>query len=281
GLCFGLLPVFNRLAAAQGLGVPTLLGLRFLVAGAALWAWLLLRGEPLALTGRQRLGFIFMGLLYVFESGLYFLSSRRIPGALTALLLYLYPALVAIWEWAAGRHPLKGRGLLALLCSLAGTALAVGSPGKGTDPMGLAMGLMTALGYTVYMVVGAKLQKGASALLSSAWIMASAGLVFLAIALAGRNWQPAVALQAWKPLLGLIVICTVLPIPLLLAGMARIGAARASVMSTLEPLGAAAFGALILGEWLRPLQWTGGALILAAVVLLSFERSEAEPLPEH
>ncbi|HJU84112.1 MAG TPA: hypothetical protein VJ600_07860, partial [Holophagaceae bacterium] len=47
GLCFGLLPVFNRLAAAQGLGVPTLLGLRFLVAGAALWAWLLLRGEPL------------------------------------------------------------------------------------------------------------------------------------------------------------------------------------------------------------------------------------------
>ena len=281
GLCFGLLPVFNRYAAMDGLGVPTLLSLRFLVAGAALWAWLLVRRAPRALARRQRLGFVVMGLLYVFESGLYFLSSRRIPGALTALLLYLYPALVAIWEWAAGRHPLKGRGLAALLCSLLGVALAAGSPGRGTDMLGLLMGLATAFGYTVYMVVGAKLQKGASAMLSSAWIMATAGLVFLAIALAVHDWQPMTALRAWRPLLGLILICTVLPIPLLLAGMERIGAARASVMSTLEPLGAAAFGALLLGEWLKPMQWAGGLLILAAVVLLSFERSEAEPLPEH
>jgi drug/metabolite transporter (DMT)-like permease len=281
GLCFGLLPVFNRYAAADGLGVPTLLSLRFLVSGAALWAWLLARRAPRTLAWRQRLGFIVMGLLYVIESGLYFLSSRRIPGALTALLLYLYPALVAMWEWAAGRHPLKGRGLVALLCSLLGVALAAGSPGKGTDLPGLLMGLATAFGYTVYMVVGAKLQKGASALLSSAWIMATAGLVFLAIAVAACDWQPDAALRAWKPLLGLIVICTVLPIPLLLAGMARIGAARASVMSTLEPLGAAAFGALLLGEWLRPMQWAGGALILAAVILLSSECREEEPLPEH
>ncbi|HJW09867.1 MAG TPA: EamA family transporter [Holophagaceae bacterium] len=281
GLCFGLLPVFNRQAAAAGLGVPTLLSLRFLLAGGALWAWLLLRREPVTLRPAQRTGFVFMGLLYTLGSGLYFYSSRRIPVALTALLLYVYPALVALWEWAAGRHPLKGRGLVALLCSLAGTALAVGSPGKATDPWGLLMALLTALTYTVYMVLGARLQKGVPALLSSAWIITSAGLLFLAAALASGSWQPLLALKAWKPLAGLAVLCTLLPIPLLLAGMARIGAARASVMSTLEPLGAAFFGAVLLSEWLRPIQWIGGALILAAVILLSSERSEEEPLPEH
>lgn len=280
GLCFGLLPVFNRYAAARGLGVTTLLGFRFMVSSAALWVWLLLRREPLGLPTRQRWVFILMGLLYVVESGLYFLSSRRIPVALTALLLYLYPAMVALWEWAAGRHPLRGRGLVALLCSLVGTGLAVGSPGHGMDPLGLFLGLLTAFGYTAYMLIGAKLQKGASALLASAWIMTSAGFVFLVVALATNTWQPAVALQAWKPLLGLIIICTVLPIPLLLAGMAKIGAARASVMSTLEPLGAAIFGALLLSEWLQPLQWAGGALILFAVILLSVDRSRDEPLPE-
>ncbi len=281
GLCFGLLPAFNRYAAARGLGVPTLLGFRFLVSGAALWAWLLMKREPIRLGTRQRWGFLFMGLLYVLESGLYFLSSRRIPGALTALLLYLYPAMVALWEWAAGRHPLRGRGLAALLCSLLGTGLAVGAPGHGTDTLGLILGLMTAFGYTAYMLIGAKLQKGASALLASAWVMTSAGAVFLAIALATGTWQPGIALRAWKPLLGLIVLCTVLPIPLLLAGLARVGAARASVMSTLEPLSAAIFGALLLSEWLRPMQWAGGALILFAVILLSVERSKDEPLPEH
>jgi drug/metabolite transporter (DMT)-like permease len=280
GLCFGMLPIFNRQAAALGLGLPTFLAVRFLVAAAALWAWLLLRRVPLALSGTQMAGFVGMGALYVVESGLYFASSRRIPVALTALLLYLYPALVALWEWLAGRHRLEGRDLTALSASLLGTALAVGSPGRGLDPLGLAMGLGTAFGYTAYVLLGARLQKGVPALLASAWIMGSAGLIYLGLALASHQWQPALALRAWRPLLGLAVVGTLLPIPMLLAGMARIGAARASVVSTLEPLAACLFGLLFLQELLRPWQWLGAALILGAVMLLSVERKAEEPLPE-
>jgi len=280
GLCFGLLPIFNRQAAALGLGLPTFLAVRFLVAGAVLWVWLLLRRVPLTLRPAQMAGFVGMGALYVLESGLYFASSRRIPVALTALLLYLYPVLVALWEWLAGRHRLEGRDLAALVASLVGTALAVGAPGPGVDPLGLAMGLATAFGYTAYILLGARLQRGVPALLASAWIMGSAGLMYLALALLSQRWEPALALQAWQPLLGLAVVGTLLPIPMLLAGMARIGAARASVVSTLEPLAACLFGALFLHEILLPWQWVGAALILGAVILLSVERKPEEPLAE-
>jgi len=280
GLCFGLLPIFNRQAAALGLGLPTFLAVRFLVAAGALWAWLLLRRLPLALSGAQMAGFVGMGALYVVESGLYFASSRRIPVALTALLLYLYPALVALWEWMAGRHRLEGRDLTALSASLLGTALAVGAPGRGLDPLGLAMGLGTAFGYTAYILLGARLQRGVPALLASAWIMGSAGLLYLALALLSHTWEPTLALGAWRPLLGLAVVGTLLPIPMLLAGLARVGAAQASVVSTLEPLAACLFGALFLHELLRPWQWLGAALILGAVILLSAERKAGEPLPE-
>ena len=280
GLCFGLLPIFNRQAAALGLGVPTFLAVRFLVAGGALWTWILLRGTRFSLNRPQALGFLGMGALYVVESGLYFASSRRIPVALTALLLYLYPMLVSLWEWLAGRHRLTGRDRVALVASLVGTALAVGSPGRGTDTLGLVMGLATAFGYTAYMLLGARLQKGVPALVASAWIMGSAGLMYLALALATHRWEPVLALIAWRPLLGLAVIGTLLPIPMLLAGMARIGAARASVVSTLEPLAACLFGAFFLGELLGPWQWLGAALILGAVILLSAERTPEEPLAE-
>lgn len=280
GLCFGLLSIFNRQAAALGLGLPTFLAVRFLVAGGALWLWLVLRRVPFALSGVQMAGFVGMGALYVLESGLYFASSRRIPIALTALLLYLYPVLVALWEWMAGRHRLEGRDLAALAASLLGTALAVGAPGRTTDPLGLLMGLATAFGYTAYILLGAKLQKGVPALVASAWIMGSAGLMYLALALLTHRWEPALALRAWKPLLGLAVVGTLLPIPMLLAGMARIGAARASVVSTLEPLAACLFGALFLREILLPWQWVGAALILGAVILLSVERKADEPLAE-
>lgn len=280
GLAFGLLSIFNRHAAALGLGVPTLLAFRFLLAAALLWTWLLARGTPLRLPLKTTFGLMAMGGLYVVEAGLYFLSARRIPVALTAVLLYLYPALVAVAAWLRGRHAFTGRDGLALALSLGGTALAVGRLGGGTDTLGVLMGLATAVGYTVYLLLGERVQQGLPTLVVAACVITTAGFGFLGWALIAQAWQPALALQAWKPLVGIALLCTVLPIPLHLAGLARIGAPKAAMVSTTEPICAALFGALLLHEVPTALQAVGAVLILIAVVLLAVERTEAEPLPE-
>ncbi len=280
GLAFGLLSIFNRQAAALGLGVPTLLAFRFLLAAAVLWTWLLARGTPVRLPLKTTLGLMAMGGLYVVEAGLYFLSARRIPVALTAVLLYLYPALVAVAAWLRGRHAFTGRDGLALALSLGGTALAVGRLGGATDTLGVLMGLATAVGYTIYLLLGERVQQGLPTLVVAACVITTAGFGFLGWALVSHAWQPALALQAWKPLVGIALLCTVLPIPLHLAGLARIGAPKAAMVSTTEPISAACFGALLLHEIPTPLQALGAFLILVAVVLLAVERTEAEPLPE-
>lgn len=280
GLAFGLLSIFNRQAGALGLGVPTLLAFRFLIAAAVLWAWLIARGTTLRLPLRTALGLMAMGGLYVVEAGLYFLSARRIPVALTAVLLYLYPALVAVVTWMRGRHAFTGRDGLALALSLAGTALAVGRLGGATDTLGVLMGLATAVGYTTYLLLGERVQRGVPTLVAAAFVITTAGAGFLGWALAAGEWQPLVALQAWQPLLGLAFLCTVLPIPLHLAGLARIGAPKAAMVSTTEPISAACFGALLLHEIPSATQAMGAGLILAAVVLLAVERTGMEPLPE-
>lgn len=280
GLAFGLLSIFNRQAAALGLGVPTLLAFRFLLAATVLWTWLLARGTPVRLPMKTTLGLMAMGGLYVVEAGLYFLSARRIPVALTAVLLYLYPALVAVAAWLRGRHAFTGRDALALALSLAGTALAVGRMGGATDTLGVLMGLATAVGYTIYLLLGERVQQGLPTLVVAACVITTAGFGFLGWALISHAWQPALALQAWKPLVGIALLCTVLPIPLHLAGLARIGAPKAAMVSTTEPIAAACFGALLLHEFPTPLQALGALLILVAVVLLAVERTEAEPLPE-
>lgn len=280
GLAFGMLSIFNRQAGALGLGVPTLLAFRFLIAAAALWAWLILRGGLVPLRPGTVLGLMAMGALYVVEAGLYFLSARRIPVALTAVLLYLYPALVAVVTWLRGRHAFTGRDGLALALSLGGTALAVGRIGGATDTLGVLMGLATAVGYTTYLLLGERVQRGLPTLQVAACVITTAAFGFLAWALAAKAWQPALALHAWKPLLGIAFLCTVLPIPLHLAGLARIGAPRAAMVSTTEPIAAACLGALLLHEIPTPLQALGAALILVAVVLLAVERSAAELLPE-
>lgn len=105
----------------------------------------------------------------------------------------------------AGRYRPEGRDLTALIASLLGYAMAVGAPGHGTDVLGLAMGLVAAFGYTAYILLGACLQNGVPARPASAWIMGTAGLMYLALVLASHRWEPTFALRARRPLLGLAV----------------------------------------------------------------------------
>lgn len=59
--------------------------------------------------------------------------------------------------------------------------------------------------------------------------------------------------------------------------MAQIGAAKASIISTFEPVITMAFGVTLLKESVSGTQLLGGAMVLAAVVLLA-QRPSAKPV---
>jgi drug/metabolite transporter (DMT)-like permease len=52
------------------------------------------------------------------------------------------------------------------------------------------------------------------------------------------------------------------------AGLARLGAARTSMLSTLEPVVTVTLASLLLGESLSAMQWVGGASVLGGVLWL-------------
>ena len=268
GCSFATLGIFNRFAGSHGVNVLTVLTLRFALAAVILWALVLPRRQ-VRVSGPKAAGFLLMGALFVLEAGCFFVSSRLIPVALTALLLYLFPALVMLLAWALrGEHP--GRtGLLALTLALAGIALAVGCPAQHLNPLGVALGLVSAVGYAVYMLLGARLQAGVPPLLSTAWITSFAAALFLLLGLVSGGLHPLQALTAWPPILGLAIFGTVVPVFTLMAGLARISATQASIASTVEPIATAILGALLLHESLQGLQLFGGGLVLLAVLLLS------------
>jgi drug/metabolite transporter (DMT)-like permease len=269
GLSFGTLSVFTRHLAAAGVSVPMMLCLRFAAGAVAAAALAGARGELRRLPWRRWGGFALLGALYVCEAWTYFESAVRIPVALTALLLYVYPSLVALAGWAFTGERLGARGVAALALATAGIALAVGSPQGPIDVTGVLLGLATAVVYSGYVLLGARVQPGVPALLGSAWVMGVAAVLFALGTLLTGTWAPAAALARWPDLLGLVVFGTVLPIPLLLAGLARVGPTRGAIISTLEPVSAAACGAIFLGESLGPVQLLGAGLVLAALVALA------------
>ena len=72
---------------------------------------------------------------------------------------------------------------------------------------------------------------------------------------------------AWFGLIGIGVVSTFIAVLAFYAGAHRIGAARASLISTVEPIWTIALASVLFAETLGPLQLVGGALILLGVVL--------------
>ena len=268
GCSFATIGIFNRLAAARGVNIPTALAYRFILAALLLWALALPR-HKVRVEKRRLAGLALMGALFVTEAGLFFVSSRLIPVALTALLLYLYPALVMILSWALrGERPGRG-GLLALALALAGITMAIGFPAHRLDPRGVVLGLCSSLGYAVYMYLGARIQRGLPSLVATLWITTFAAIIFLALGPVLGGIHPVMPPGAWPSILGLAVLGTVVPVVLLMEGLSRISATQASIACTVEPVATAVMGALLLGERLQALQVAGGALVILAVLVLS------------
>ena len=70
----------------------------------------------------------------------------------------------------------------------------------------------------------------------------------------------------------LTVASTILPSLLFLMGLMRLGPVRTAIVSTVEPFLTALIGAAVLGQPLTPRIGVGGAMIVAAVVLLQVRR---------
>jgi drug/metabolite transporter (DMT)-like permease len=99
-------------------------------------------------------------------------------------------------------------------------------------------------------------------------VSASAAVVFVGVAAAtGPRWPGTTA--GWLAVAGIALVSTVAAITLFFAGLERIGPTQASTLSTVEPLFTVLLAAVVLGETIAPLQLAGGALILAAVILLA------------
>jgi drug/metabolite transporter (DMT)-like permease len=97
---------------------------------------------------------------------------------------------------------------------------------------------------------------------------ATAAVYCVLVLASGASLSPAdIPADAWLPLLGLGVVATAVAIQTFYAGVTRVGGARASIISTVEPVYTIVLAMLLFGEHLEPLQVVGGILVLVSVIL--------------
>ena len=263
---FSTLGILGRYAYADGLDPLTILFLRFTMSTAIMAVILGLRREGLP-RGRVLLQLVGMGAVGYVGQGYFYLSAVKYasPG-LVALLIYLYPTFVALLSAIWLHESLSRLKVLALGLALAGTALIVAP--AGGQWLGILFAIVAAAIYSVYIIVGAHVLRQVSAIQSSTVIFASAGIMSDLLMLGSGPHLPASGV-GWMALGAIVVLATVLPAVAFLVGIDRIGATNAAMLSTLEPVMTVLLAAVLLGETLTPLSLLGGALVLAAVLLVT------------
>ncbi len=278
-IAFGAMAILARFAFASGVDASTLLALRFSLAAVVMLTVLGARGLPLPRGPTLGVLMALGAVGYGGQAICYFTALRLAPAGLAALLLYLHPALVAILAAAFLHERLTAAKLAALVIALAGTLLTVG-PAIGGGDAALAPNLLAGLGfaaasaafYAVYIIVASWVGRRGDAIPMSTVVIASAAAVFLiATLIRGPQWPGTAA--GWLAVAGIALLSTVLAITLYFAGLERIGPVRASTLSTVEPLCTVILAAWLLDETMAPVQLAGGALILAAAVLIARARA--------
>jgi drug/metabolite transporter (DMT)-like permease len=111
-IAFGSGGLFARPAYAAGVDWLTLMAWRFGIAGALSWAVLLARPSARralrALPRRTILVTIGLGVYYVSNTATYYAGIVTVPLSLAALIIYIYPPVVAVLALRLGR-PLEER----------------------------------------------------------------------------------------------------------------------------------------------------------------------------
>jgi drug/metabolite transporter (DMT)-like permease len=250
---------------------------RVTVAWAAMLVYLLVRSPA-----RLRVGACDLATFAVFgvcgiAGANYFLyfAIERMDAAVADVIQFTAPLLVAVWLRATRQERFDAAKSVALALATTGVALSLGlaSGSRPLSAIGTASAAVSALCFACMILLGKALSRRHHPIVYLHYGFAAATLFWMTVA---PPWTLPARIESWQ-VAGVLVVfgftSALLPYALFLAGLQRVPASRAAIVSTLEPAVIAAGAYLFLGEALSRLQVAGIMLVMAAVAVV-------EALPE-
>ncbi|KAB0494146.1 DMT family transporter [Pseudomonas vancouverensis] len=253
--------------------------LRFLLASAALLAFLLVARIPLARpNGRQWLQLTLLGFFGIFFYNLCFFNGLQyINASRASLIVALNPAVIGLASWFLFKERLGRAKVIGIVICMVGAGLVIVSrnpqllAGHANAWIGDLLIFGCVVGWGVYSLCSRELNQSLGPLQTVTYsILLGTAMLCLTCLIRGE-WQMAalsgLGVQQWLSLMYLGVLGSALAYIGYYDGIRRIGATRSGVFIALNPLTAVILGAILLGEPLTLTMCLGGGLILTGIYL--------------
>ncbi len=258
---------------AEGVSFESLVAVRASVGWVAVVLFVLATGgaKSLRVSGRDLaflvpLGLVGIGVFYL----LYFYTVQESTVGTAAILLYSSPAFVVVLARLFLKEALNVVKVLALLLTGCGIFLVAGAYDPANlevSPPVLLAGLFSGLTYGLYSIFGRPVagRLAPSVILSYALLF---GAVLLVVAaLPTLDTLSGLTPGSYALLFMLAVVHTTLAFALYTFGLGRLGAGRAAILATVEPVVAGALGTVLLGEELTLPKLAGAVLVISGAAL--------------
>lgn len=269
-LAIAFSPIFVRISEVG----PTATGFyRTILAVPPLWLWWRFtprqKAEP-AGRGFPPLALILLpGLLFAGDLFFWHLSIKYTSVANATLLSNFAPVIVTVGAWLILRERITPKFLFAMAVAICGALMLVGASLQigGDHVFGDMLAFTTAVFYGAYMIAVAKLRGRHGTQELMLWSSLVTGVALLPVVwLMGESLLPA-SLNGWLILFGLAWLSHALGQGLIAYALGHLPASFSSLVVLIQPVAAAFFGWLWLGEGLAPLQLAGGAVVLIGIIL--------------
>ena len=199
---------------------------------------------------------------------LYFTAVRLLPVSTAMFLFHCYPAFAGVFAWLL-LHERVTRGYLASVAVIAvGLLLLLGASFRSASMLGIVTMLACAVAYALYAVLSQHISRGVDPRTLGLYNQVAPALV-LCLMTAGQPVLYPVIFSSRAAMLVFagIGLSAAGGMFLFVQGIAMIGAQRAVIIDSLEPVLSSLYALILLGEHMKPVALAGGLLIVAGVII--------------
>lgn len=191
--------------------------------------------------------------------------------AVAALLLYTAPIFVMVMSVFLFKESFTAKKAAALVMTFAGCGFVTGafSGSLSLTFAGLLYGLGSGFGYALYSIFGKYAVEKYSSATITVYTFYFSSLAAFPLADFPSDTISRLNMEAIINVLGLGLVCAVIPYLLYNKGLVYVEPGQASILATIEPFVAALIGICYFQEPLTMQKLIGMALIFAAIVLLN------------
>ncbi len=274
-MCYGTNPLGARLYE-EGMTPSNVLIWRFGLAWLIITVVMLLRKESFNVTRKEFISLSILGILFMISSLTLYVSFQMMDVGVASTILFVYPVMTAGIMALFFKEKITITTISSILLSFIGVVLLYWGDGETTlSTIGIILVLLSALSYSVYIIIMNKAKLNMSAFKINFYVLIFCILGNVVYSLGtGQSMQIPATAMSWFYVGWLAVVPAILALVMMVYAAKYIGSTPTAIMGALEPMTAVMIGIFLFGEPFTFRLAIGIVLIFSAVIIIALHSNK-------